>query len=93
VKCTYCTYKHVIELSSFSTIHKLSVNPGFASRSCLSYLSCASRQLSQLNGRKLNHLQVYGSSIFYVWLRLGLRCVRVYSRDFVCLLVACTILF
>jgi hypothetical protein len=51
------------------------------------------RQLSHLNGRKLDRLQVEASYIFYLSIRLVLCCERVHSHYFIWLLfVACTIL-
>jgi hypothetical protein len=41
------------------------------------------RQLNHLNGRKLDHSQVYASYIFYVWLCLVLYHEYVRSHDFV----------
>jgi hypothetical protein len=51
------------------------------------------RQLSHLNGRKLDHRQVQFSYIFYVWSLVVIRCEHVHPRDFVrLLLVVCAIL-
>jgi hypothetical protein len=51
------------------------------------------RQISHLNGRRIDRRQVWASHIFSVWLRLVLYCDYVHSHDYVCfLLVACTIL-
>jgi hypothetical protein len=63
-----------------------------AEHAYLAYLMIQ-RQLSHLNGRKLDHRQVYPTCIFYVWLRLVLYSEYVHSNDFIWLLfIACIIL-
>jgi hypothetical protein len=62
------------------------------SRSCLSYVSDATSQLSHLNSHKLDYHQVQVSYIFYIWLHLVLYREHVRSHDFVWLLLASCII-
>jgi hypothetical protein len=58
VKCIFCTYSMLLGTLPFA-LHTspLSVQ-ALQSRSCLSYISYATKQLSHLNGCKLAHRQV-----------------------------------
>jgi hypothetical protein len=72
VKCTYRTYSLLLKILTFALYASPLSVEALQSRSCYLTDLMLQRQFSHLNGRKLDHGQVWTSYIFNVWLRLVL---------------------